>query len=98
MRGQAKQHLTLCCHDGIAENLLFSNDRFDAAVMTLCTHHFQDWQKGIMEAIRVISNGLLVMFAFDIEFQASFQLFDYIPQFKDSDKVLSLSVHQPRSL
>ena len=96
MRGQAKQHPNLSWYEGIAEDLPFGNDRFDAAVMTLCIHHFQDWQKGVKEAIRVTNNGPLVIFAFDIEFQTNFWLFDYLPGFKDLDKTLGPSVHQLR--
>jgi len=96
MRAQAKQHPDLYWYGAIAEDLPFENDRFDAAVMTLCIHHFQDWRKGITEAIRVTNNESLVLFAFDIEFQINFWLFDYFPQFKDMDKVLGPSIHQLR--
>ncbi len=94
MRAQAKAHANLNWYEGTAENLPFDDDRFAGAVMTLCIHHFTDWQLGIREALRVTRNGPLVMFAFDIEFQGTFWLFDYIPQFKELDKTMGPTLQQ----
>ena len=60
--------------------------------MTLCLHHFDDWKRGLSEALRVIGQGPLVVFAFDIEFKADFWLFDYFPEFIDIDNKCSATL------
>ncbi|MDA1369270.1 MAG: class I SAM-dependent methyltransferase [Proteobacteria bacterium] len=86
MRDQASPHDNLLWFDAKAESLPFSDAEFDGAIMTLCLHHFADWQQGIREALRVSAGGPLVVFAFDIEHKAAFWLFDYFPEFIDIDK------------
>ncbi len=85
MRSQGHHHANLSWIDGSAENIPFPDNTFDGVVMTLCLHHFQDWQAGIREALRVSDGGPIAMFAFDIEHKSDFWLIDYFPEFGEVD-------------
>lgn len=92
MRAQGRPHDNLVWVNGIAEELPFSNDQFDGAMMILCLHHFTDWEQGLAEALRVTGAGPLALFTFDIEFVADFWLYDYFPEFIENDKSCSPTI------
>lgn len=86
MRAQAKIHPNLSWHATAAESMDFADGAFDAVVMTLCIHHLADWQHTLKDALRVSGGGPLVIFAFDIEHEDQFWMFDYFPQFLALDQ------------
>jgi len=86
MRGQARAHARLNWQAGLAEALPFADGVFAGAVMTLCMHHFSDWRLGLREALRVVGEGPLVIFAFDVDYPQNFWLFDYFPEFITIDQ------------
>jgi len=94
MREQAHQHENLNWIAGTAEDIPFPDNSFDGAVMTLCIHHFRDWQQGLKEALRVCGGGPLAMFAFDIEHKSNFWLFDYFPEFARIDETLRPTIRE----
>lgn len=94
MRSQARPHSNLSWKTATAELLPFQDSQFDGAVMTLCLHHFDDWRQGLREALRVTGGGPLIIFTFDIEYQASFWLFDYFPEFIAIDKSWSATIEK----
>jgi ubiquinone/menaquinone biosynthesis C-methylase UbiE len=97
MRSQGKTHPRLTWTAACSEQLPFADGQFDGAVMTLCLHHFADWQKGMTEALRVSNNGPLAIFAFDIEHPSEFWLFDYFPDLGSIDKTLTPRIDELRS-
>ncbi len=92
MREQAKSHPRLHWYAGSAEDLPFPDGHFDGVIMTLCIHHFSDWQRGLREAMRVSKRGPLVVLGFDIEFEYDFWLYDYIPEFIEVDQILGPTI------
>ncbi|MEM1222265.1 MAG: methyltransferase domain-containing protein [Verrucomicrobiota bacterium] len=86
MRAQGKQHPKLEWRSGQSENLPFDRDSFDGVIMTLCMHHFNDWQKALREAVRVVGDGPIVILTFDAWLDCDFWLFDYFPAFLEQDK------------
>ncbi len=86
MREQGKEHLQLNWFAGCAEDLPFEDEVFDGVMMTLCMHHFADWQKAFIEAQRVVGSGPIVLLSFDAEFKSEFWLLDYFPRFAEDDK------------
>ena len=86
MRNQAKNHANLRWHTTTAESMNFEDNSFNGVVMTLCIHHFANWQFALQEASRVSGGGPIVIFAFNIEHKADFWLFDYFPQFLKIDQ------------
>ncbi len=92
MRNQSKSHPGLSWHDGIAENLPFPDNYFDGVTMVLCLHHFNNWRKGLAEAVRVAGNGPIVIFGFDVDYKADFWLFHYFPEFVQIDEDYSVSM------
>ena len=85
MRVQGKQHARLHWIGAQGESLPFPDGHFDGAVMTLSLHHVTEWQICIKEALRVIGNGPLVIFAFDPLHNPDFWLFDYFPTLAELD-------------
>ena len=69
---------------GVAEELPFPDDFFDAAMAVLTIHHWSDQQKGIEEMLRV-SRGPVVLLTFD-PFAEWFWLADYFPALIELDK------------
>ncbi len=86
MRDQGKQHSRLTWIEGLAEDLPFESESFDAVVMTLCIHHFSDWRKAFKEASRVSRDGPIIILTFDPDFESRFWLFDYFPDFVKIDR------------
>ena len=75
-----------------AENLPFKSNSFDAALAILTIHHWNDWQKGLQEALRV-ARKKIVLFSW-IGMPERFWLFDYFPEIEHIDKKLFPSVEQ----
>lgn len=88
MRAQGHTHPNLEWVGAGAEEIPFPDSTFDGAVMTLCLHHLQDWQRGLSEVLRVTGGGPIAIFAFDIEHKSRFWLFDYFPAFAQLDQTL----------
>lgn len=86
MRSQAREHPGLEWQEGVGEALPYTTASFDGAIMTLCLHHFKDWQQGLREAIRVVGKGPLVVFTFDVNLNRDFWLFDYFPDLITVDR------------
>ncbi|WP_422344996.1 class I SAM-dependent methyltransferase [Parasphingorhabdus sp.] len=65
-------------HQGIAENLPFADDQFDAVMAVLTVHHWTDLDAGLREMRRVAKDRVVIL-TFD---PASdyFWLADYIPE------------------
>lgn len=68
---------TAKCVQGIAEDLPFADDSFDAVMAILTVHHWTDQAKGMQE-LRRVSKGPVVILTFDPEFRG-FWLVDYVP-------------------
>ena len=62
---------------GVAEDLPFEDQSFDASMAALTIHHWSDQAKGLRE-MRRVTRGNIVLLTFDPDVQ-SFWLFDYIP-------------------
>jgi SAM-dependent methyltransferase len=75
-----------------AENLPFESSSFDAALAILTIHHWNNWQKGLQEALRV-AKFKVVLFTW-VGMPKGFWLFDYFPEIEHIDKALFPSVEQ----
>ena len=69
---------------GVAENLPFDDNAFDAAMATLTVHHWADKQKGLAEMRRVARERVVIL-TFDAYFDG-FWLVDYFPALQELDK------------
>ncbi len=69
---------------GVAENLPFADQTFDAAMAVLTVHHWTDLEAGLREMRRVAA-GPLVILTFDPE-APYFWLADYIPEIIELDQ------------
>ena len=65
-------------HQGVAEDLPFDDNSFDAAMGVLTIHHWTDQARGLAE-MRRVSRGPVVLLTFDPAFQG-FWLMDYLPE------------------
>lgn len=63
---------------GVAEDLPFADDSFDAAMAVLTVHHWTDQHKGLAEMRRVARQRVMIL-TFDPGFRGMWQL-DYWPQ------------------
>ncbi len=63
---------------GVAEELPFDDDAFDAAMAVLTVHHWTDKARGLAE-LRRVSRGAVVILTFDPHFRG-FWLTDYLPE------------------
>ena len=68
---------------GVAENLPFGDNTFDAAMGVLTIHHWADAAKGLSEMARV-SRGPLVLLTYDATVR-DFWLLDYFPELATLD-------------
>jgi SAM-dependent methyltransferase len=75
-----------------AENLPFQSDSYDMALAILTIHHWDNWQKGLQEALRV-ARTKVVLFTW-VGMSEGFWLFDYFPEIEHIDKDLFPSVRQ----
>ena len=71
-------------HQGMAENMPFADNRFDAAMAVLTVHHWSDLEAGLRE-MRRVAKGRLVILTFDPEARY-FWLADYIPEIVELDQ------------
>lgn len=62
---------------GVAEDLPFDDQSFDASMAVLTIHHWTDQAKGLRE-MRRVTRGNIAILTFDPDVQ-NFWLFDYIP-------------------
>ena len=68
---------------GMAEDLPFADDSFDAVMAVLTIHHWADHRKGLAEMRRVARRRVVIL-TFDPGFRGMWQL-DYWPQLADLD-------------
>ena len=78
MRAQRPARLSRAI-DGIAEDLPFEDDSFDAAMATVTVHQWRDLERGLHE-MRRVSRGPVVIVTFDPEVLDHFWLNDYVPE------------------
>jgi SAM-dependent methyltransferase len=78
MRAQRPAHLSRAL-DGIAEDLPFGDDTFDAAMATITVHQWRDLQRGL-EEMRRVAHGPVVILTFDPAVLDHFWLNHYIPE------------------
>lgn len=69
---------------GIAENLPFDDNSFDASMAVLTIHHWSDKTTGVAE-MRRVTRGKIVFLTYDPSF-TGFWLADYFPALADLDK------------
>jgi len=59
----------ICTYEGVAEELPFEENSFDAILMGEAMHHFNDIQKAFLEAKRVLKkSGFIFIYDFDPTF------------------------------
>lgn len=75
-----------------AESLPFEANSFDAALAILTIHHWDDWQKGLQEALRVTKNKIIVLTW--VGMPQGFWLFDYFPEIERIDRDLFPSIER----
>jgi SAM-dependent methyltransferase len=68
---------------GVAENLPFADNSFDAAMAVLTVHHWTDVGRGLAE-MRRVTRGPMVIMTYDPAFRG-FWLADYIPELVSLD-------------
>ncbi|MFM5906452.1 MAG: class I SAM-dependent methyltransferase [Novosphingobium sp.] len=69
---------------GVAEDLPFADQSFDAVMAVLTVHHWQDKPRGLRE-LRRVSRGPVVILTFDVA-HGLFWLADYLPELIDLDE------------
>lgn len=71
-------------HQGVAENMPFADNQFDAAMAVLTVHHWSELDAGLSEMRRVSKNRLVIL-TFDPRAHY-FWLADYIPEIVELDQ------------
>ncbi|GAB5487327.1 MAG: class I SAM-dependent methyltransferase [Parasphingorhabdus sp.] len=71
-------------YQGVAEDMPFADDQFDAAIAVLTVHHWTDLEAGLRE-MRRVTKGRLVILTFDPEAHY-FWLAEYIPEIVELDQ------------
>nr|QEO74054.1 methyltransferase [uncultured bacterium] len=84
MRAQRPAHLVEAI-DGVAEDLPFEDNSFDAAMATITIHQWDDSDKGLRE-LRRVSRGPVVILTFDGDAQDQFWLNDYVPELIETER------------
>ncbi|MGN3974938.1 class I SAM-dependent methyltransferase [Tsuneonella sp. SYSU-LHT278] len=74
------------CVQGVAEDLPFADQSFDAAMGVLTIHHWPDPARGLAE-MRRVARGPVVLLTFDPECRAGWIL-DYWPQLAELDAAI----------
>jgi ubiquinone/menaquinone biosynthesis C-methylase UbiE len=82
MREQALDGSQITWVSGIAEALPFADRAFDAAILILCIHHFNDPAAALREVRRVSGAGPILIFTYDPEATEEPWLFEYFPIFR----------------
>lgn len=83
MRSQRPPRLAVAI-DGVAEDLPFSDDAFDAALASVTIHQWRDLNKGLTE-IRRVTRGPVVILTFDPVALRSFWLAEYAPELMERE-------------
>ncbi|MBE9038891.1 class I SAM-dependent methyltransferase [aff. Roholtiella sp. LEGE 12411] len=83
MQAQAVPHPHLKWFIGSAENLPLPDNSVDAAVSILSMHHFCNLEQSCREIHRVVRDGALVFFTFDIRLSQPLWLNDYFPWLRE---------------
>lgn len=65
--------------EAYAESLPLSDRSFDAVIIILAIHHFENYRQALQEAIRVTKNGLIIIFTYDPALIINFWLTNYFP-------------------
>jgi SAM-dependent methyltransferase len=78
MRAQRPPHLAVAV-DGVAEDLPFPDDSFDAAMAMVTIHQWRDAEQGLAE-LRRVSRGPVVVLTFDGDALDQFWLAEYAPE------------------
>ena len=81
---------------GQAERLPFKDNAFEICMAILTIHHWSDIEKGLREALRVAQKRVILLTW--IGFVEDFWLVDYLPQIKEIDEGLFLSVAQLKQI
>lgn len=76
---------------GVAEDLPFPDQSFDAVMAVLTVHHWQDKERGLRE-LRRVSRGPVVILTFDAA-HGLFWLADYIPELVTLDEAIMPPMH-----
>jgi SAM-dependent methyltransferase len=80
MRAQSVPHQAVQFLPGFAENIPLPDHSRDGAIVVLATHHFEDRNAAFREIFRVVGEGPLVLFTFDLKALRTFWLADYFPK------------------
>lgn len=86
MMSQAEADSSIIWVNGTAEDLPFADDAFDAAILILCIHHFNDLRLALSETRRVAGSGPILIFTYDPLAIDKPWLFKYFPIFKEQIK------------
>ena len=78
MRAQRPRHAAPAI-DGVAEQLPFDDDAFDASMATVTVHQWRDLDKGLRE-LRRVARGPVVVLTFDGDALDRFWLKRYVPE------------------
>jgi len=78
MRAQRPVHLTAAV-DGVAEDLPFSDNSFDAALASFTVHQWRDLPRGLSE-VRRVTTGPVVIVTCDPDAVGRFWLAEYAPE------------------
>jgi SAM-dependent methyltransferase len=84
MRSQRPGHLAPAI-DGVAEQLPFDDESFDAAMATVTIHQWSDTMRGLAE-MRRVSRGPVVILTFDGDALDRFWLADYVPELIEAER------------
>jgi SAM-dependent methyltransferase len=84
MRSQRPGHLALAI-EGVAEDLPFADDSFDAAMAMITIHQWSNAKKGLQE-LRRVSKGPVVILTFDGDALHEFWLADYAPELIEAER------------
>jgi len=84
MRAQRPAHLAVAI-DGVAEDLPFADQSFDAAMATVTIHQWADVERGLGE-LRRVSRGPVVILTFDGDALEDFWLAHYAPALIEAER------------
>lgn len=84
MRAQRPPHLAPAIN-GIAENLPFDDQSFDASMAMVTIHQWQNPEKGLAE-MRRVTRGPIVVLTFDGDALDRFWLADYAPELINAER------------
>lgn len=74
---------------GVAEHLPFADQKFDAAMAILTTHHWTDPDSGLAEMARVSSKQVVVTWDADFFVDQFWLVRDYVPQISERERGLA---------